>query len=105
MLNSRPLIRCRPGTLRRVARAAGRPRRSTNCAIRPVNAGAGADNPCLMKVLHVTISFGHGGRREAISTLARGLQAMGIESHLCCLDGFDSDATGMAAFGSAVAYR
>ena len=55
-----------------------------------------------MKVLHVTISFGQGGRREAISTLARGLRGLGIESHLCCLDDLDTDAGGLTAFGSAV---
>ncbi len=37
-----------------------------------------------MKVLHVTLSLHPGGRREAIVTLARGLAAEGVESHLCC---------------------
>jgi glycosyltransferase involved in cell wall biosynthesis len=39
-----------------------------------------------MKVLHTTLSFSRGGRREAIAALARGLTACGVESHLCCID-------------------
>lgn len=36
-------------------------------------AGAGAS----MKVLHLTISYRHGGRREAIAALALGLRELG----------------------------
>jgi len=43
-----------------------------------------------MNVLHVTLSFGHGGRREAISELCRGLRTLGVTNRLCCLENFDS---------------
>jgi len=39
-----------------------------------------------MKILHVTLSFARGGRRNAISSLAEGLRALGVESEICCLD-------------------
>lgn len=39
-----------------------------------------------MRVLHLTLSYNHGGRREAIGALALGLQALGTTSLLCCLD-------------------
>lgn len=39
-----------------------------------------------MRVLHVTLSFSPGGRREAITTLCAGLAERGIENYLCCLD-------------------
>lgn len=42
-----------------------------------------------MKILHVTLSFGRGGRREAIANLARGLAGLGAENHLCCIDDFN----------------
>lgn len=43
-----------------------------------------------MNVLHVTLSFGHGGRREAIAELCRGLAPLGVTNNLCCLEHFDS---------------
>ena len=43
-----------------------------------------------MNVLHVTLSFGHGGRREAISELCRGLAPLGVTNRLCCLEEFES---------------
>lgn len=43
-----------------------------------------------MNVLHVTLSYGHGGRREAIAELCRGLVPFGVTSRLCCLEEFDS---------------
>jgi hypothetical protein len=39
-----------------------------------------------MRVLHLTLSFHPGGRREAITNLIQGLREVGCESHLCCLD-------------------
>ncbi|MGA7296273.1 MAG: glycosyltransferase family 4 protein [Rhodanobacteraceae bacterium] len=51
-----------------------------------------------MKVLHVTLSLRPGGRREAILSLARGLAALGVDSHLCCIEemGTDRQITGLA---------
>ena len=45
-----------------------------------------------MNVLHVTLSYSTGGRREAIRTLALGLRELGVRSHLACLDLFGADA-------------
>lgn len=56
-----------------------------------------------MKVLHVTLSFANGGRREAIAALAAGLAARGVRSSLCCLDGLDSTPAERAAFDDAFA--
>ena len=39
-----------------------------------------------MNILHVTLSFSHGGRREAIAELCRGLRAYGVVNRLCCVD-------------------
>jgi len=44
-----------------------------------------------MNVLHVTLSFGHGGRREAIAELCRGLVPLGVTNRLCCLEEFESN--------------
>lgn len=41
-----------------------------------------------MNVLHLTLSYSEGGRREAIATLAEGLNALGVANHLGCLDEF-----------------
>lgn len=43
-----------------------------------------------MNVLHLTLSYNNGGRREAIAALARGLREFGVNSHLGCLDEFGS---------------
>ncbi|MGJ4730772.1 glycosyltransferase family 4 protein [Luteimonas sp. SDU101] len=51
-----------------------------------------------MKVLHLTLSYSHGGRREAIAALASGLREFGVGSHLGCLDAFGSDAAERALF-------
>ena len=45
-----------------------------------------------MRILHVTLSYSPGGRREAVRTLAAGLRETGVRSHLACLDEFGSDA-------------
>lgn len=39
------------------------------------------------RILHLTISFERGGRRDAISSLSRGLRALGCASHLATLRG------------------
>jgi len=39
-----------------------------------------------MKVLHVTLSFSRGGRRNAIASLINGMRGLGVENDLCCLD-------------------
>src|SRR5262249_33998676 len=39
-----------------------------------------------MKVLHLTLSFTQGGRRRAITTLAKQLRAQGVGCDLCCLE-------------------
>ena len=44
-----------------------------------------------MNVLHLTLSYSRGGRREAIAALAQGLREQGVESRLCCLDEFGSE--------------
>lgn len=46
-----------------------------------------------MKVLHTSLSFNAGGRREAIATLCAGLARHGVENYLCCLDSHGSDET------------
>ena len=51
-----------------------------------------------MKVLHLTLSYSHGGRREAIAALARGLQGMAVDSYLCCVDEFGSSVEERAPF-------
>lgn len=43
-----------------------------------------------MRVLHLTLSYSNGGRREAIAALAHGLRELGVDSHLGCLDEFGS---------------
>src|SRR3546814_13366894 len=44
-----------------------------------------------MNVLHLTLSYSNGGRREAIAALAQGLRDLGVGSHLGCLDEFGSE--------------
>ncbi|MGC9999667.1 MAG: glycosyltransferase family 4 protein [Bryobacteraceae bacterium] len=39
-----------------------------------------------MKILHLTLSLGPGGRRTAIFSLIDGLRELGVESDICCLD-------------------
>ncbi|MGY1457187.1 MULTISPECIES: glycosyltransferase family 4 protein [unclassified Luteimonas] len=51
-----------------------------------------------MNVLHLTLSYNNGGRREAIAALARGLQELGVSSHLGCLDEFGSGPSERALF-------
>ncbi|GGK09165.1 glycosyltransferase family 4 protein [Luteimonas terricola] len=51
-----------------------------------------------MKVLHLTLSYHNGGRREAIAALAHGLQELGVRSHLGCLDEFGSGPDERALF-------
>ena len=51
-----------------------------------------------MKVLHLTLSYSHGGRREAIAALALGLRELGVGSHLGCLDAFGSEPGERALF-------
>ncbi|MFZ7096219.1 glycosyltransferase family 4 protein [Luteimonas dalianensis] len=41
-----------------------------------------------MNVLHLTLSYSNGGRREAIATLAEGLSGLGVGNHLGCLEEF-----------------
>lgn len=53
-------------------------------------AGFGQSLP--VNVLHLTLSYSHGGRREAIAALAQGLREYGVHSHLGCLDAFGSSA-------------
>ena len=50
-----------------------------------------------MNVLHVTLSFSRGGRRQAITALCRGLAAQGVRNHLCCIDTFGASAAERAA--------
>lgn len=51
-----------------------------------------------MNVLHLTLSYSNGGRREAIAALAQGLREFGVRSHLGCLDGFGSSEEERALF-------
>jgi len=51
-----------------------------------------------MKVLHLTLSYSHGGRREAIGALAVGLRELGVVSHLGCLHGLASNPAEHAPF-------
>ena len=75
------------------ARAGGRGGAAPHAARVPrTRVGAG------MKVLHLTLSYSHGGRREAIAALASGLRELGVDSHLGCLDAFGSDAPDRALF-------
>ena len=41
-----------------------------------------------MNVLHLTLSYSSGGRREAIATLVDGLNVLGVDNHLGCLETF-----------------
>ena len=59
-----------------------------------------------MKILHVTLSFARGGRREAILNLARGLHDLGVESHLCCINDFDGETADIdASFAGSIELR
>lgn len=51
-----------------------------------------------MNVLHLTLSYSNGGRREAIAALAQGLHELGVVSHLGCLDEFGSEPIARALF-------
>jgi len=55
-----------------------------------------------MNVLHLTLSYSRGGRREAIAALAQGLRAQGVESRLCCLDEFGSEPDERALFADSI---
>lgn len=55
-----------------------------------------------IKVLHLTLSFAPGGRREAIANLCGGLAALGVDNHLCCLDDFGCKPTEMDCFAGAL---
>ena len=55
-----------------------------------------------MNVLHLTLSYSRGGRREAIAALAQGLRGQGVESHLCCLDEFGSEPAERALFAGSI---
>lgn len=52
----------------------------------------------VMNVLHLTLSYSNGGRREAIAALANGLHELGVRSHLGCLDEFGSTPDERALF-------
>ncbi|HEY0229977.1 MAG TPA: glycosyltransferase family 4 protein, partial [Dokdonella sp.] len=45
---------------------------------------------------HVTLSFSHGGRREAIAELCRGLTAHGVVNRLCCVDEIEVEQANLA---------
>lgn len=49
-------------------------------------------------MLHLTLSYSRGGRREAIAALAQGLRELGVASHLGCLDAYGSEAAERACF-------
>lgn len=55
-----------------------------------------------MRVLHLTLSYNHGGRREAIGALAVGLAELGVSSLLCCLDEFGSKQRERSMFVDAI---
>ena len=55
-----------------------------------------------MNVLHLTLSYSRGGRREAIAALAQGLREQGVESRLCCLDEFGSEPAERAPFAGSI---
>ncbi|MEP7044131.1 MAG: glycosyltransferase, partial [Dokdonella sp.] len=50
-----------------------------------------------MNILHVTLSFSHGGRREAIAELCRGLTTHGVVNRLCCVDSIEVDQADLAS--------
>lgn len=50
-----------------------------------------------MNVLHLTLTFAPGGRRTAIAALARGLDALGVRSSLCCLETLGCERGGIPA--------
>lgn len=56
-----------------------------------------------MNLLHLTLSFEAGGRREAIRTLARGLDAQGVQSNLVCIERLGCEPQLVKQFGTAVA--
>lgn len=51
-----------------------------------------------MKVLHLTLSYSTGGRREAIAALVEGLNDLGVANHLGCLGDFGCGADRRAMF-------
>ena len=51
-----------------------------------------------LRVLHLTLSYSRGGRREAIAALAQGLRELGTASHLGCLDTYGSEPAERACF-------
>ena len=51
-----------------------------------------------MNVLHLTLSYSNGGRREAIATLAEGLSGLGVGNHLGCLEEFGCEPDKRATF-------
>lgn len=51
-----------------------------------------------MNVLHLTLSYSDGGRREAIATLADGLNGLGVGNHLGCLEEFGCEADKRAMY-------
>jgi glycosyltransferase involved in cell wall biosynthesis len=55
-----------------------------------------------MRVLHLTLSYNHGGRREAIGALAVGLAELGVASLLCCLDEMGSKQRERSMFDDAI---
>ncbi|HJT78956.1 MAG TPA: glycosyltransferase, partial [Gemmataceae bacterium] len=40
------------------------------------------------RILHLTLTYGQGGRSQAIRTLLQGLRDLGVECDLCCLEEF-----------------
>ncbi|TYT23585.1 glycosyltransferase family 4 protein [Luteimonas viscosa] len=68
-----------------------------DCGASPA-AGIRSGTDPAMKVLHLTLSYSHGGRREAIAALALGLRELGVASHLGCLDAFGSEAAERTLF-------
>src|SRR5690606_38079465 len=57
-----------------------------------------APAPGAMRVLHLTLSYSNGGRREAIAALANGLRELDVGSHLGCLDEFGCEPAERASF-------
>ena len=51
-----------------------------------------------MNVLHLTLSYSNGGRREAISSLAEGLNGLGVGNHLGCLEDFGCEQESRAMY-------
>lgn len=54
------------------------------------------------RILHLTISYGDGGRSKAVRALLQGLRGLGVECDLCCLEQLGCAAADVSGLAGAV---